>query len=297
MSTPAPSKSTIVRPKKSIQLTATRGAFRVLDKLAPGVAASWATKLWFTLPKGHGKRHDHRPRSGAISMVMLPRGRRAVVEAWGEGPTIYLVHGWGGWRGQLGAFVDPLANAGFRVVGFDVPSHGESPPGDMGKGMSSPDDAFSAVRAVADSYGQPAAVVAHSLGAITTITAVQDGLKPARLALIAPSPSPVTYSLQMADALSYGSRTRKILLERVEGLARRPLDDVEILTARERMPLPPTLIVHDRADKEVPHDESVRLADEWPTSTLVTTEGLGHQRILADSEVVKQVTSFMTTPD
>lgn len=294
MSSPTPPEiSTIVRPKLSGQLAAMRSAFRVLDTFAPGLAAKWATDLWFTLPKNHGRRRDHRISLGAISMIPLSRGRRVVAERWGAGPPVYLVHGWGGWRGQLGAFVEPLAAGGFSVIGFDVPSHGESPPGDLGPGKSSPDDAFVALRAVAERYGHPAGIVAHSLGAITTLTALQDGQQPHRMAFVAPSPSPVEYSAYMARSLGYGERTRSRLLGHVERLARRPLEDVDIISAPQRMDLPPTLVVHDRADKEIPYAESVRLSDAWPTAALATTDGLGHQRILADPEVIKQVVGFI----
>lgn len=56
----------------------------------------------------------------------MPGGRTVVVETWGEGEPVYLLHGWGGWRGQLGAFVAPIVEAGRRAVALDTPSHGES---------------------------------------------------------------------------------------------------------------------------------------------------------------------------
>ena len=45
------------------------------------------------------------------------------------------------------------------------------------------------------------------------------------------------------------------------------------------------LVVHDRADKETPYAVGAALAAAWPNARLVTTEGLGHQRILSDAEV------------
>jgi pimeloyl-ACP methyl ester carboxylesterase len=50
--------------------------------------------------------------------------------------------------------------------------------------------------------------------------------------------------------------------------------------------MPPTMVVHDRLDKEVPYDEGAKLGTTWPSAELVTTEGLGHQRILRDPEVI-----------
>jgi pimeloyl-ACP methyl ester carboxylesterase len=56
---------------------------------------------------------------------------------------------------------------------------------------------------------------------------------------------------------------------------------------------PPTLIFHDRRDKEVPYAEGVALAASWPTSEMISTEGLGHQRILRDPAVIDRAVEFV----
>src|SRR5919106_571676 len=49
------------------------------------------------------------------------------VTTWGSsGPVVLLMHGWGGARAQMTGFVDPLLFAGYRVVAYDQPAHGES---------------------------------------------------------------------------------------------------------------------------------------------------------------------------
>src|SRR6266542_5147557 len=54
-------------------------------------------------------------------------GGELAVTTWGEsGPAILLMHGWGGARAQMTGFVDPLLAAGYRVVAYDQPAHGES---------------------------------------------------------------------------------------------------------------------------------------------------------------------------
>ena len=45
---------------------------------------------------------------------------------WGSGPTVLLVHGWGARGTHLGKLVPPLVAAGYRVVAFDAPGHGQS---------------------------------------------------------------------------------------------------------------------------------------------------------------------------
>ena len=44
-------------------------------------------------------------------------GGELAVTTWGDGgPTVLLMHGWGGARAQMTGFVDPLLSAGYRVV-------------------------------------------------------------------------------------------------------------------------------------------------------------------------------------
>lgn len=280
-----------LRPTQRAQLTGLRAAFTVLDRVAPSVSARWALRLWCTLPQGRGRRRDERPGEGRRSTVMLPPGRSIVVETWGEGEPVYLVHGWGGWRGQLGALVGPLLTAGRRVVAFDAPSHGESGPGYLGPRRSTAVEMIDALHAVAAVHGPPAAVVGHSLGATVASLAVADGLATDRLVLVAPSAEVLTMTGQMAARLGYGHRTQRRFDRRLEALAGRPLSDFDLTT---HDPAVPVLVVHDRRDKEVPYREGVRVASAWGKAALLTTDGLGHQRILRDADVIDAITGFAT---
>src|SRR5690606_892478 len=132
-------------------------------------------RIWCTVPSNRGLRRDERPGEGRRSTVEVGAGRDVVVETWGEGDPVYLVHGWGGWRGQLGAFVAPLVDAGMRVVAYDTPSHGESAAGFLGPNRSTAVEMIDTLTAVAAVHGAPAAVVAHSLGATVATMAASGG--------------------------------------------------------------------------------------------------------------------------
>lgn len=290
-------KGTIVRAHRRFQLAVTKTAFGALERFAPALGVRWAVRLWCTLPGNEGRRRDERPMPGEASTISLGEGRRIAVERWGFGPPVYLMHGWGGWRGQLGAFVTPLVDAGYRVIAVDAPSHGDSTPGVLGPGRGVGTEFAEALTAAAGKHGKPVAVIAHSFGCAAVAIAVHDGLPAARLVLIAPSTDLVSNIAVLARTLGFGDRIRTGVLNRLEQLADRPMSDFDTTALGRRSEMPPTLVVHDRDDKEVAYDEGAELASQWPEAELATTEGLGHQRILRDPGIVEMVVDYIATSD
>src|SRR5262245_55732801 len=109
-------KSTIVRP---------------LEWVAPRRLGRRARDLWFTVPP----RMSELPvPEGGEPFEVEAQGHLVRGLAWGSGPTVYLMHGWGGRGSQFGAMVLPLVGAGRRVVMYDAASHGDSDPGPAGEG-------------------------------------------------------------------------------------------------------------------------------------------------------------------
>ncbi|NED97370.1 alpha/beta hydrolase [Phytoactinopolyspora alkaliphila] len=297
-----PKNSTIVRPGNG-GAPSLRAAFKLLDRLAPAAAGRWALRLWCTLPPGAQRRHDNRPSPGRRSDLEHD-GRRIAIEIWepatpasdpGRVKTVYLAHGWGGWRGQLGAFVEPLQRAGRRVVAFDVASHGDSGPGESGPGRATAVDFIAALTMVSRAHGEADGIIAHSLGCTSTAMAVRDGLDARRLVFVSPGVDPVSSLRLMEKMLGFGRRTRKHLFIKLEKLANRPLDDFNMLLTSSAAQVPPALVIHDRDDKQSPYDDGVKVASTWPEAELVSTDGLGHQRILLDERVIKLAVDYVST--
>src|SRR5882757_8515223 len=152
-----------------------RRAFGLLERFAPAVGARWAIEVWCTPP------------AVEMSLRMPPgvlpgepveaawSGHRIAGESWGEGPPVYLVHGWGGCRAHLAVFVKPLVEAGHRVIAFDLPSHNDSDPGDLKPGRTTVVECAEAVQGMVRTHGPARAIVAHSLGAKATALAVASG--------------------------------------------------------------------------------------------------------------------------
>ncbi|HEV8567540.1 MAG TPA: alpha/beta fold hydrolase [Actinoplanes sp.] len=271
---------------------AMRAAFRVLNRAAPALAARWAERIWFTLPRSPAP-PEAVPAPGGHRFTVDVKGRRLVGEVWGTGSAVYLMHGWGGNAGQLAAFVAPLVDRGHRVVAFDAPSHGRSDPGAYGPRSSSIPEFATALTAVVAAHGPAHAVIAHSMGGTAAAVALCDGLRADRVALLAPMASPVAYARQLADYLGFGEPTYRRLIVRVERRVRAPMHHFDVPELGRAVAMPPTLVVHDRDDAFTPVTDGAAIAAAWPSARMRVTAGLGHQRLLRDPKVVSEVVDFV----
>lgn len=265
----------------------------MLQAVAPRAAERRAVDLWCTYPQGARSR-DNRPGPGEVTRLPAVRAGDVVVESWGEGPLVYLVHGWGGWRGQLGAFVGPLVAAGHRVVAFDAPGHGDAAPGFLGPERGTLMELMEAFEVVGRELGPAAGVVAHSLGTTAAAHVLHEGFAAEKLVLVAPNGSFVDLVARFADALGLRERTADALRAALEDATGHRLADFDIAPLGVDGAMPDTLVVHDRRDRQVAHAEGEAIATAWPNARLVSTDGLGHERILADPTVVAAAVAHVT---
>jgi len=268
-------------------LSPVRAAFAILGRVAPGVAATWALNLFFT-PRGRRRsRRIGAILSAARRFDVIVGGQRVAGWSWGEGPGVYLVHGWAGVGGQLAAFAPPLVASGFRVVTFDAPGHGAS----AGR-RSSIVHFASALNEVVAKEGRAHAVIAHSLGAAAAVRALTRGLEVERAIFLGPTGGPRDWSERFRRHLGIPPHVMASMRERSERwLGASWADfDVPVLARSQAAPL---LVFHDRDDGEVPWRDGAAIARAWPGARLVTTTGLGHLRILRDERVVSQAVAFV----
>jgi pimeloyl-ACP methyl ester carboxylesterase len=266
-------------------LALARIAVRSLGRVSPRLAARVVFRA-FATPIGSRARPS-------AEQAALAGARRIAVEfgehtlaawRWGEGPTVLLVHGWGGRGTQLHAMLEPLLAAGWSVVTFDAPAHG----GSTGRTTTLPAMA-AAIARVAAEVGPIEAVVAHSLGGAATALAIAQGLAIPRAVLVAPPADPRPYFDRVARLLGADALHARAYLEDRVG---RTLADfaAESIGARVSSEI---LVIHDRGDRDVPFAEGERVAAAIPNATLVATEGLGHRRILHEAGVIDRVRAFV----
>jgi pimeloyl-ACP methyl ester carboxylesterase len=269
-----------------------RGVFRLSSWLAPRLTARWAYAL-YTRPR---KRARHQQTDALLERARLFEclfGRRILKGyAWGTGErTVLLVHGWESRGTALRTFVAPLLKAGYQVVAFDGPAHGDT----RGTATTLPEFA-GAVRAMLHQVGNVEAVITHSFGGPSTIFALrhlQPEYTPSKLVMVAAPNRAEAVLKRAASTLRLGRRALDALRQKAARSAKMPLEAADVSTAPPPEDLSRILLVHDELDPIVPIDDAKETLHNWPAARLVTTRGYGHYRLMKNPDLIRYVTEFL----
>lgn len=267
-----------------------RLAFRLFGTLAPRAAARWFEHLILT-PSRHARHSD--------AQVGFPEGAHRRIPygngwlswwSWGRGPAVLLLHGWGGRAVHLQEFVEPLLQAGLRVVAFDAPAHGRS------DGVRTNLVEYAgAVLQVARSAGPLHGLVAHSFGSPAAAMALQHGLAVNRMVFIAAPVSLARSSHRIAGAIGLPPKVSLLTQRRIESRLGISMAEIETDRVLSNIEIP-LLVFHDEHDRDVPLEDGATIVRAAKDAHLVTTSGLGHRRILTNPDVVRQAVEFLRVP-
>ena len=278
--------STIVRTNSRPLLAVVRAYFGIVSRILPNLARRQAERLFTAPPRYAGR--GVAPAFARRETVVAGRHALAVWQSGpAAGPAVLLVHGWGGRGVQMGSFVAPLIERGFRVVWFDQPGHGES-----GRGGVGLPDFVNALLALTSTHGPFAAAIGHSLGAAALGVAMRQRLALGRVVLVSPPASITEHTLAFARALGISAGIREAMRVRLERRYGVRFADIDRIDDLARIDVP-SLVVHDAGDRDVPFENAARVAARMPRAALVRTHGLGHFRLLRDPAVVREVVDFV----
>lgn len=264
-----------------------RWTLRALVPIAPKLVGRIGFLLFRTTQRYPLPSRERSWVDGAEPVELLLDGERLCGWSWGEGPSVLLMHGWGGRGSQMGGLATAIAEAGFRAIALDAPGHG----GSAGRLSSLPQFAAT-VALAAEKFGPLRGVVAHSFGAAGTGWALREPLGVEKLVFVAAPGDLQGYLSGVRDLFGLtdvGLAHMIGNLERSFGIEWRRSRHATTITADAT----PMLVVHDEGDDETPYSGGLEIARAWPNSRLITTEGLGHRRILRDPQVLAQVTAFL----
>jgi pimeloyl-ACP methyl ester carboxylesterase len=132
------------------------------------------------------------------------------------------------------------------------------------------------------------------MGGSAALFAASQGL-PVRRAVTIGSPAALSRVLaRFADWIALPDPAKQAFVDAVDRHVGIPAAELDVARLAAALPIE-ALIVHDRDDREVPHEEARAWHAAWPRARLLETQGLGHTRILADAGVVRAATEFLVS--
>jgi len=276
-----------------------KSRFQLLQKTSPKSATKLALKLWSTVPK-------YKP-SFQEKILIESAGRKRIpfqeskyqpsrntyytLYSWGKGPSVLLVHDWGGCGAQMASLAQPLVKAGYQVITFDAFAHGNSP----GK-QTDLSEIVGIIKDIEKKFNGFHAIIAHSFGALAAGIALQDGVRANKLVVCSAATALDFYLIKFSKKLNASREMRgRIIVNATNrlGMSIEKLSLVHIAARLNRA----VLILHDQNDEVVDHREALALSKCWPGSELVMTSGLGHFGILKDSKTIQKIQQYISVPE
>ena len=281
-----------VAPKVPFLLKLVRFGFARLGPLMPGLAAQIAYRL-FTTPRRRARHHQTDPILEKARVFEILYGHRMLkAYEWGSGDQIVLlVHGWESRGTALRSFVPGLVAAGYKVVAFDGPAHGNS----EGKTTNLPHFA-GVVRAVLHHLGNVEGIICHSFGGAATAYALAQNpdFSIKHLVLIGVPSNMHTVMQQFFKVIAAPPSVHAKFFEFIEKKFNTQLESMYTEHSVKAADVDQIMVVHDEWDKEVSIKEGRRIAAATDKAQLLLTQGFGHFKLMKSPEVIREVTQFIT---
>lgn len=254
------------------------------------LVTSYAAKL-FTTPIKHKipKREFEMEHKSIQQLLYVPAINRSVVtyEYGKSNRKILLVHGWSGRGTQLFKIADELVKLGFSTISFDGPAHGKS----EGK-TTIMSEFIHSILEIDKQYGPFEIAIGHSLGGMSVLNAIKDGLHVDKAIIIGSGDIVQDILDEFISKLGLKQKISERLRDHFENKFRVKMDDFSAYKAAQKVKIP-VLVIHDYNDPEVPVRAGIHIHKQLENGTLYLTEGLGHRKILGNHNVIKKILDFI----
>jgi pimeloyl-ACP methyl ester carboxylesterase len=279
------------KDKTPLPLKIVRWLFPKLERFAPSLAHHYFLKLFFSPLRYPTPEKERKAETFATKFSITVMGKYVQAYSWGEAgrPYVLMVHGWAGRATQFRRFIKPLIEAGYQVIGFDGPAHGNS------EGKKTTILEFEeALKKIYARSGEPAAIIAHSFGGVAVLYSAMNGLPVKKLVNIASPTIGDEVIKTYLRAVNGSWETGQFLKNYMVKTYGKTFDEYSTLYFIQHQPAPvDLLLIHDEDDKEVAMVHAEELLKHYPAARLLQTKGLGHTRILRDNEVIRQSVMFV----
>jgi len=254
------------------------------------LVTAYAAKL-FTTPIKHKipKRELKMDSESIQTRILIPSiNKNIMVYEYGKSDKkILLVHGWSGRGTQLFKISDVLLEDGFSVVSFDAPAHGKS------EGSTTIMSEFiESILEIEKQYGPFEITIGHSLGGMSVLNSIKDGLKVKKAVIIGSGDIVQDILNEFIFKLGLKSEISIRLRDYFENKYLVKMDDFSAYKAAKEIEIP-VLVIHDENDPEVPVKSGIHIHEHLKNGSLFLTQGLGHRKLLGNQNVIKKIIEFI----
>ena len=217
---------------------------------------------------------------GAIQVYFLKGGPKHIL----------LTHGWADTSRSFETLISVLIKEGYSIWCFDHAGHGKS--GGNASNLFAFIDGLKNVIGSIESKGvELHSLISHSMGGAAILNLDKEYLKEKKIVLIA---APVRFFEEMFNTFKRIGISKKVLTSLLEHVSKdydknwetiKPFDQKNKIHKN-------FLVVHDKKDKQCKYENMLELLDQTEAQ-LRSSEGLGHRRILKDTETLKAISHFL----
>ncbi|WP_026838806.1 alpha/beta hydrolase [Gillisia sp. JM1] len=264
---------------------------KILTAISPFIASRFAARLFLTPFKYKIPEREKEMDTNSIQeSIHVPSiNREIVVYHYGKANhKVLLIHGWSGTGTQMALIAKKLVEKGFEVISFDAPGHGKAP----GK-ISMMPFFIESIHHLEKMFGPFHAAIGHSLGGMSILKAVKDGLALNKLVVIGTANSVTHITKDFAQNMQLNDKVAKKMKSYFDSKFGEDMDNYSGAFSAEAVKTP-TLVIHDEDDVDVHVSSAYEISKNLHDSQLFITEGLGHRKILGDFEVINKITTFIT---
>lgn len=260
---------------------------KLLKVLAPELSKTIARKALLTPKKSprskwpsHVKKFSIRTRHGRVKAYK-----------YGKGKCIWFVHGWSSSAYDFWPLMQQLVERGYCCISFDFPGHGNNQ--EKNKYSSLP-QMVKVFEDISSTLLDPNMVITHSMGA--SVVANSNWFKQYKSDLLLISPVMDSYALlqKLVNESGFDQELFDCIIHDIYKRDKLYLPDLNAIPRLKSFE-GTIKIIHDKHDALSPVAES-ELFSEQSEVKLITTNKLGHKKILRSKSVLNAVESYSSTP-
>ena len=263
---------------------------KVLQTVSTRLTVNFAKTL-FTTPIKYKipKRELEMDKNSVQHFLNIPSiDKKIMTYSYGNAPKkVLLVHGWSGRGTQLVKIADRMLEMGYSTISFDAPAHGKSP----GK-QTLMIEFIESILEIDKKYGPFEFAIGHSLGSMSILNAVKQGLQVNKLVLVGSGDSVNDIVSDFIKKLELKPLIGEKMKAIFEKKYNEEMENYSSYKAAENISIP-ALVIHDKDDEDVPYTAGENIHKHLKNSQLIITNELGHRKILGDKKVIQHITNFL----